>query len=164
MASKQSRLAPMRLAEMRGNVEIASMTVAIKARMVSNIAGQRARSNQGVHFTSDVELPSSPSTTIFQAKVPTTSRNEVASMAAMTAMVICPFATTEMRNHAKKGTKKTFAPSIIQYGFSRLRSLSRRADSVVVTSRRSGTDSEEDGVLLVAMVSTEFIDQGRLSI
>lgn len=139
------------------------MTVAIKARVVSNIAGQRARSNQGVHCSSDVELPSSPSTTIFQAKVPTTRRNDVASMAAMTATVICPFATTVMRNHAKKGMKKTFAPSIIQYGFSRLRSLSRRSESVVVITRRFGSDSEEDGVLLFGMVSGEFIDQGRLS-
>jgi hypothetical protein len=44
-----------------------------------------------------------------------------------------------------------------------LRSLSRRADSVVVITRRSGCTTEEGGVSLVAMVSTEFIDLGRLS-
>jgi hypothetical protein len=41
--------------------------------------------------------------------------------------------------------------------------LSRRADSVVVINRRSGCATEDDGVSLVAMVSTEFIDLGRLS-
>ena len=163
MASKQSRLAPTRLADTRGNVEKASATVAIRARRVSSMVGQRARSNQGVHCSSDVGLPSSPSTTIFQAKVPTTSRNEVASMAVMTAIVICPSATTVMRNQAIKGKRTTFAPSIIQYGFSRLRSLSRRADFVVVLPRRSGSDSGEDGMLLVDMVTIKFIDQGRLS-
>ena len=140
MASKQSRLAPIRLADTRGKVEEASMTVAISARMVSSIAGQRARSNQGVHFTSDLELPSSPSTTIFQAKVPTTRRNEVASMAAMTATVICPFATTDMRNQAIKGMRTTFAPSIIQYGFNLFSSFSCRADAFVGIGRDSNLE------------------------
>lgn len=59
------------------------------------------------------------------------------------------------------GTRTTFAPSIIQYGFSRFSNLSRRAEAVVVFSRDSGSGSEDDGMVSVDMVAIKFIDQGR---
>jgi hypothetical protein len=69
-----------------------------------------------------------------------------------------------MRNQAKNGTKKTFAPSIIQYGFRRFNSLSRLAETVLVFSRRSGSGSEDAGMVSVDMVAIKFIDQGRWNI